>query len=128
MPLHLKDIQWKSVLLLAVFLVGGVGAPLVHPFHHAHDAEHRHGQAAADFSWFGVATPEHEKADFFVEERTPFQELNCELCARLAYDADTFSQDTDPFSAHVSYTDTSEKYLQGRSGRHLSIRAPPVPA
>lgn len=113
-----------SVLLLAVFAVGGLLAPMAHRIVHVHDVEHQHGKAAAQFS--NSSERAAYGTNFLVEEQTPPEQLKCDLCARLALVAHEPLESASNHLAFASVLRPHGELHRGRSGGSSRIRAPPV--
>lgn len=123
-----RKARWSAVLLLAVFALGGLVSPLVHRVSHVHEFEHRHGAAAADFSTVTAGSVPGVGAvsvDFLVEERTPFEELSCDLCARLSLSADEAPAASTFLLSSSSIVRSSVDVIVGRRHVFSRIRAPP---
>lgn len=112
--------KFTSVCLLAVFGLGGLIAPMVHRIGHVHDVEHRHGAAAAD-----VTTSAAHGSEFLVEEQTPPDELDCDLCARLSIKAFAADVHVRYVLATASFLHVLDAAIPRRASSDISIRGPP---
>ncbi|MEX1054959.1 MAG: hypothetical protein WED81_02950 [Rhodothermales bacterium] len=113
----------SASFLIVVFILGGLAAPLMHRFEHVHREQHRHGGASTDFRGDHPGRPQ---ADFLVEEQTPPDDLRCNLCARLAHEADAYAQSFEPFFVESGAHLTEAWAHTHQSRTLLPIRAPPV--
>lgn len=109
---------WRSVLLLVVLLLGGVGAPWVHHLEHT-DAPHATHQAA------GLPG---DKAGDVETGRAAYHDLLCHFCLRL------FSAHTRPVQLpgallrEVAQPSLPAVLRGSDVSVHRSIRAPPYAA
>lgn len=124
--MNVSAARWQALVLLVVFVVGGVTAPLVHRFEHVRELQHVHGSAALDFAFETIGSTSHLHEDLLVEERTTPHELNCELCARLSYTAVLTDSERPPTVDLAPHSRRSDAVHNVRSDRLLSIRAPPL--
>ena len=113
----------SASFLIVVFLLGGLAAPVMHRFEHVHREQHRHGPPSMDVALINSARPD---ADFLVEEQTPPDDLRCNLCARLAHEADVRSQSFEPFFIETGVRHTQAWAPREHTSALFLIRAPPT--
>ncbi len=114
-----------ALILLAIFVVGGVGAPVLHKFEHVRAATHQHGDPAP-YIVQSVGESHALLAKRLVEERTPPVDIQCQLCARLACSSPLEKESPVPPPSLESFSDQPYTQPSSRSVDHLSIRAPPI--
>lgn len=119
-------IQRASVLLLTVFVVGGLLSPLAHRFSHVHNLDHRHGGPAAGFSWSKTVQVGYGGSEFLVEEHTPAHDLNCDLCGRIGFQFSQAAVCSGPVLVDADRLSALRTVLSGRTFMSARIRAPPA--
>ncbi len=106
---------YSALVLLAVFLVGGLGAPVVHHLDHRHKPSHRH-ETPKDAS--------QARGGWLVKE--VYQSTDCAFCAVVKLSSGLTGQALRPLRQATLLRAAAPVLFASRAHFSRAIRGPPV--